>query len=115
MKQSKRLRSVVVTVAVTVAVVVLSLPAIASADAGDKLKGRSEKVSYADLNADKKDGAQTLYRRVQQASKRVCGVESLKISGSIRDVSQAQRCYRNTLDTAVARIDNSELTEIHEG
>jgi len=111
MKQSKLIRVAVATVAV----VVFSLPAIASADAGDKLKGRSEKVSYADLNVDKKDGAQTLYRRLQQASKRVCGVESLKISGSIRGVSQAQRCYRGALDKAVARIDNNELTEIHEG
>lgn len=111
MKESKLVKSIVATVAV----VAFSVPAIASADAGEELKGRSEKVSYSDLNVEKEAGAYTLYRRLQQASKRVCGVESLNIVGSVSVYSQARRCYRDTLDAAVAKIDNPELTEIHEG
>jgi UrcA family protein len=111
MKESKIVRGVVATVAV----IAFSLPAFASADDGDELKGRSEKVSYADLNIEKEAGVHTLYRRLQLASKRVCGVESLKVTGSIRNVSDSRRCYRNSLDKAVARFDNSKLTAIHEG
>jgi UrcA family protein len=111
MKESKLVKSVVATVAV----VAFSLPAIASADAGEELKGRAEKVAYSDLNVDKEAGAQTLYRRLQQASKRVCGVESLNIAGSLNAVAQAKRCYRETLDESVAKIDSAALTEIHEG
>ena len=108
MKESKLIKCVVTIVAV----VAFSVPAIASAE---EFKGRTEKVTYSDLNVDKETGARTLYRRLQQASKRVCGVESIKNAGGVREISQQQRCYRETLDAAVARIDNATLTEIHEG
>ena len=108
MKESKIVKGVVATVAV----VAFSLPAISSAE---ELKGRAEKVTYSDLNVEKEAGAQSLYRRLQQASKRVCGVESIKNAGGIREISLQQRCYRETLGEAVAKIDNATLTEIHEG
>ena len=108
MKESKIVKGVVATVAV----VAFSLPAISSAE---ELKGRAEKVTYSDLNVEKEAGAQSLYRRLQQASKRVCGVESIKNAGGIREISLQQRCYRETLDEAVAKIDNATLNEIHEG
>ena len=108
MKESKLVKGVVATVAV----IAFSLPAITSAG---ELKGRAEKVTYSDLNVEKDDGAHVLYRRLQQASKRVCGVESLKTAGNIRAVSQQQRCYRETLDRAVAKVNNATLTDIHEG
>lgn len=108
MKESKLIKSVVATVAV----IAFSVPAIASAE---ELKGRSEKVSYSDLNVDKQSGAQVLYRRLQIASKRVCGVESIKNAGSVRAMTEQRRCYRNALDQAVATIDNPTLTRIHQG
>ena len=108
MKESKLVKGVIATVAV----IAFSLPAIASAD---ELAGRSEKVSYADLDVEKEAGAKSLYRRLQQASKRVCGVESIKNAGSIRQVSLAQECYRETLDSAVAKLDNATLTNLHQG
>jgi hypothetical protein len=42
-------------------------------------------------------------------------VESIKNAGGIREISEQQRCYRDTLDEAVAKIDNAKLTDIHEG
>jgi len=109
MKESKFLQVVVTAVAV----VAFSIPAIASADA--EFKGKSEKVTFADLNVNKEAGAEQLYRRLQHASKRVCGVESLKISGSIKVLSQSMRCYRQTLDATVAKIDSEILSAVHEG
>lgn len=111
MKESKLIKGIIAAVAVAA----FSLPAIASADTGAELKGRTEKVVYADLNVDKAEGAQQLYRRLQHASKRVCGVESAAKTRSVRELSQSKRCYRNTLDTSVAKIANETLTAIHEG
>jgi UrcA family protein len=108
MKESKIVKGVIATVAV----IAFSLPAIASAA---ELKGRSEKVSYTDLNVEKESGATALYRRLQLASKRVCGVESIKNAGGIRAVSEQRRCFRDTMDQAVAEINNATLTNIHEG
>jgi UrcA family protein len=108
MKESKVIKGIIATVAV----ITFSLPAFASADG---LKGRAEKVTYSDLDVDKNAGAEVLYRRLQQASKRVCGVESIKNAGGIRQVARQQECYRSTLDEAVAKVNNAALTSIHEG
>jgi UrcA family protein len=108
MKESKLIKGVVATVAV----IAFAVPAVSSAS---ELKGRAEKVTYSDLNPDKESGAEILYRRLQQASKRVCGVESMKNAGGIRAVSEQRSCYRETLDEAVAKINNVTLTKIHEG
>lgn len=109
MKESKLIK-----VAITaVAVAAFSLPAIASADTA--LKGKSEKVSFSDLNVQKQEGAEQLYSRLQQASKRVCDVEPLKVTRSVKVLSQSMRCFRQTMDASVAKIDNDALTAIHEG
>ena len=107
MKESKFVKGVVATVAV----VAFSVPAISSAD---ELKGRSEKVTYADLDVQKEEGAEVLYRRLQQASKRVCGVDANN-ANSVREMSQKRECYRDTLDRSVAKVNNPALTAIHEG
>jgi len=109
MKESKSLRGVVV------AIVVLSLPAAAMATGGSEIVGKSEKVRFADLNVEKEAGAKQLYRRLQQASKRVCGVDSLTVVGSLREMSRAKSCYKDSMDSAVAEIDSEALTEIHQG
>jgi UrcA family protein len=109
MKESKLIKGVVATIAV----VAFSAPAFASADAG--LKGRMEKVPYADLNVDRKRGAEILYQRLQQASKRVCGVESIRTVRGARIEADQRSCYRQTLEQAVAEVDSAALDAIHEG
>ena len=109
MKESKILRGVVA------AIVVLSLPAAAMATGGSEIIGKSEKVSYADLKVENEAGAKQLYRRLQQASKRVCGVDSLTVVGSLREMSRAKSCYKDSMDSAVAEIDSEALTEIPQG
>lgn len=109
MKESKLIKSVVTVIAV----VAFSIPAIATADT--ELKGKSEKVSFSDLNVSKQEDAQQLYSRLQQASKRVCGVVPLKVSRSIGELSQSMRCYRQTLDASVAKVDSLALNTIHAG
>ena len=102
-----------VIVDAALAIVAFSLPAMANA--GADLAGKEEKVNYADLNVEKEAGAKQLYRRLQQASKRVCGVESLTVIGSVREMSKARNCYRDSLDSAVAKVNSKALSKIHKG
>ena len=108
MKESKLMRVIIASVAI----IVLSAPAIASADG---IKGKAVKVSYTDLNLEKEAGAKSLYRRLQQASKQACGGESLNNAGSVKVMSEMKTCYRTTLAAAVEEVDSAELTKIHEG
>ena len=100
----------------TAAIVVIALgaPAIAVADSKTDLQRVSIKVDYADLNLEKEAGAKVLYRRLKNASRQACDVRSLTVAGSVKRMGQMQRCYRDALNAAVAKIDNDLVTEIHE-
>jgi UrcA family protein len=92
----------------------VSAPAIASTGADNGLKGEAVKVSFADLNLQKEAGAKVLYRRLQQASKKACGVESYRNVGSISETVKMQDCYESSLTSSVAKVNNALLTKIHE-
>ncbi len=110
MKESKVLKGLVTAIAVFA----ICAPATASSGAVNGLKGQSVKVSYADLNLQKEAGAKVLYRRLQQASKKACGVESYKNAGSLREVAEMRRCYETSLTSSVAKVNSALLTKIHE-
>ena len=110
MKESKVLKGLVTAIAIFA----ISAPAIASTHADNGLKGQSVKVSYADLNLQKEAGAKVLYRRLRQASKRACGVESYKSAGSLKQAAEMKRCYDRSLTSSVAKINSALLTKIHE-
>jgi UrcA family protein len=109
MKESKLYKSLLATIVV----VALGAPAIASADARSELQGRSVKVSYADLNLEKQEGAKALYRRLQQASKQACDVGSLHEEGSVKRLGEARQCYNSALTKAVQKVDNELVSQIH--
>ena len=109
MKESKVLKGVVATIAV----LAFSAPAFASANAG--IKGKMEKVPYTDLNVDNKRGAEILYQRLQKASRRVCGVESIRTVRGAKIEADQRSCYRQTLNEAVAEVDSDALDAVHKG
>ena len=111
MKESKLLKSVVAAVVVFA----LGAPAIASADSQSGLEGTAIKVSFADLNLQKAEGAEALYRRLQNAAKQACGVRSLKVEGSVSNIAATRSCYRAALTASVKKVDNENVSKIHAG
>lgn len=89
----------------------ISLSAVAATQS--QLADGAISVSFADLNIQNNAGARALYTRLQRASKSVCSVKSYRELGSLSRVSQAEQCYAETLDEAVAKIDSDELRKIH--
>ncbi len=111
MKDSKLFKSLVATIVI----IVLGGPAVVLAGTSSHLETNKATVSYADLNLENEEGVQVLYRRLQRASKKVCGVTSLRIAGSVSSLRKPQQCYRQTLSNAVDKIDNEDLTRVHAG
>ena len=109
MKESKLFKGLLATIIA----IVLGAPTIAFADAKSGLQGKSVKVSYADLKLETKEGANALYRRLKQASKQVCDVRGLTVEGSLKRIREARQCYRETLSAAVEKVDNEQVTQIH--
>ena len=73
------------------------------------------KVSFADLNINREEGARVLYRRLQTAAEDACGVDSLYVLGSVERVAATRECYRETMDELVAQIDSAALKKVHAG
>ncbi len=111
MKESKLFKSLVATFVV----IVLGGPAVVLAGTPSYIEDAKASVSYADLNLENEDSVQVLYRRLQHASREVCGVTSLLIAGSIGYLQGTKQCYRETLSNAVDKFDNDDLTRIHAG
>ncbi len=112
MKKSKLFKGLVATFVV----IGLSGPAVVLADTHSNfVDGPKATVSYADLNLESEEGVRVLYRRLQHASREVCGVTSLLIAGSIGYLQGTKQCYRETLSNAVDKFDNDDLTRIHAG
>ena len=72
-------------------------------------------VSYADLNIENDAGARVLYARLKKASKKVCKVDAHRNTGTLLRSVESQKCYAETLDSAVAEIDSAALRRIHSG
>ncbi len=110
MKESKLFKSLLATIVV----VALGAPAIASAGNMNEVENVSVRVSYADLNIENERDAQSLYRRLKQASKQACDYHGgLFNAGSLNRLTETRRCYEEALSAAVEKIDNEMVTNIH--
>lgn len=76
---------------------------------------KSVKVTFGDLNVDKDQGAEALYRRLQRASKMVCDISGAEKRRLTEVTAEAKLCYDTTLSGAVERLDKTLVTGIHEG
>ena len=112
MKESKLFKSLLATIVV----VALGTPAIASAGNTNEVEDVAIRVSYADLNIENERGAQSLYRRLKQASKQACDFHGgLFSAGSLNRLAETRRCYNEALSAAVELIDNELGTNLHNG
>jgi UrcA family protein len=68
---------------------------------------KSVTVSFADLDLSKTAGAQTLYKRIKGAARRVCGTKDRYTQESWR------KCIEDAIANAVAQVDRPSLTALH--
>jgi len=113
MKESNQVRKLLIAVAI----MVLGIPAIASAT---PYVGGAERVVirvlYADLNLSNEAGVATLYRRIQSATMAVCGPQrSFREAGSQQQLRYNKQCYGDFLSKIVGKFNNPLLDRIHAG
>ncbi len=89
----------------------------ASAQAGNEshshdgaFETHSITVRYADLDLDSAAGLDTLYSRIERASRQVCGRADGR---NLALAAQWRACRNEALDTAISRIENAQLSKLH--
>ena len=90
-----------------------SIPVITSAAIKSPTAERTVKVTVADLNLVDEQGVAELYRRLQRASRTVCGPTNFSAAGSLKQLQLNQQCYRETLKSAVQDFGNTNLQRLH--
>jgi UrcA family protein len=83
----------------------------APASAGPVMETRSEKVSYADLNVGSLAGAETLYKRIQGAARKVCSPSDGTVGTD--QFREWKRCYQTAIANAVAQANIPMLAAVH--
>jgi len=94
--------------AATALACILTHPALAAPESVTK----SEVVRFADLDLSKPEGALTLYKRIQQAARKICGSESYD-TRILTPLGNYSNCYHKAMDGAVKHVNHPMLTAIH--
>jgi UrcA family protein len=92
---------------------VLALPAVASAGNNASIENTSIKVSFADLDISNADGVSALYKRLQNASEEACGSIANTQEKNLSALTRNKSCYQETLSSAVEKVDNDSLRDLH--
>jgi len=88
------------------------MPAITMARAvTPATEARSVTVRYADLNLSSDAGIAVLYRRLQNASRQVCGDHTGKMP--LAESRRIRQCFDEALTRAVAFTGNARLASLH--
>jgi UrcA family protein len=81
-----------------------------SATPGDLKEIDTVSVHYHNTDLGKEDGAQSLYRRIQKAARRVCHEPDIR---ELTLYAEYEKCYEVAVNAAVAKVDVSTLTALH--
>ena len=68
-------------------------------------------VTYHDLNLANSEGLDSLYRRVESAARKVCGVENFRVSLNI--ARKNRDCVSSSINAAIGQIGDTRLTALH--
>ena len=91
-----------------IAISLITLPLLASA--ADNDSGFFHNKSNLNSSTDQ----EILYVKLQKASRKMCGSSDLQRTGSVERVIANNECYEGTLTAAVERLNDSNITELHE-
>ena len=109
MKQLPTSRSIRNTIISVAAVSAMALPLFASASVNNNTGG--DFFTRSDLASTTSN--EELYAKLQNASRNICGSSRIIATGSLRRSIGNQECYEGTLTAAVERLDNAEVTALH--
>ena len=69
----------------------------------------SVRVSYADLDLNKKEGQHVLLMRIRNAADQVCGIVMSKAASEVRE---KRECFETALHSALREVGGPQLTSI---
>ena len=89
-----------------------SAPEAAIPEAGAGI--RTVSIQYAPTELSTESGRATLYARIKQAAREVCGPTGLRDAGGLALASRNRKCAEQAVSDALAQVDSGRLaTAVH--
>jgi len=95
------------------AVAAIALPLVVSANVSGNYQPNYSLVN-TNKTAQVQNSPKTLYVKLQNLSRDLCGSSDLYITGSLRKSAEVESCYEGTLSAAVERLNRPEVTQLHQ-
>lgn len=95
------------TLLALVAVTVITLPMAVTAST------KNVSIVYDKSELESAKGQKRLYEKLKNASLKLCGTSEERITGSLSGSIGNSECYKGTLAAAVKRLDQPEITALH--
>ena len=109
MKETFQNRPVHNALILAVTVSVLLVAPLASASVSRHHAGLSKTgLKTLDINQ-----TEYVYDMLRTASRNICGSSNLSVTGSLERSIANKQCFEGTLDAAVKRLKNPEVSELH--
>ena len=105
----KTLNTVRHTLLSAAAIAVMAFPLFASASVLDAPQANVQALDLSDAR-----DQQSLYEKLQDQSRKVCGSTNLHLTGSVERSAANEECYQETLDVAVQRVNNPGIDQLHQ-
>jgi UrcA family protein len=99
------LRTTIISVAAASAIALPLFASASSSNTVDVFFNQTELVSTSTH--------EELYAKLEDASRKICGSSNLNITGSVRRSAGIEECYEGTLTAAVERLDNADISALH--
>jgi UrcA family protein len=95
-----------------IAVIAISIPLLASAATNQTGKSKTS-ILYSKQDLNNSTDQEILYAKLKDASRDMCGSSHLHRTGSVERSSENNECFEGTLTAAVERLNNPQVTAIH--
>jgi UrcA family protein len=70
---------------------------------------RTETVSFADLDLTSAQGQESLYQRLRNAARGVCGSTDPRITGSLGLAADNRECFERALNDALSQVNAGQV------
>lgn len=95
------------------AMALFTIPLMAAAGASSGQKGYGS-LANTEWSPEISNEPEAVYGKLKARSRQVCGSSDLHIAGGLKESRKIKECFEGTLGAAVARLDDPEVSALHE-
>lgn len=100
------------TIILFTAMALFTIPLMAAAGASSGQKGYGS-LANTEWSPEVSTEPEAVYGKLKAKSQHMCGSSDLRIAGGLTQSRKIEECFEGTLDAAVARLDDPEVTALH--